>query len=446
MVHRQTLNVALGAVAAGLMAGLALGTDPESVELLKRVTAKVAANSTSIRNYTCVETVRRDHYQPQASTLPRACPVLLELRNHPTPDMLLRLMSMDRLRLEVTTTLGGEMYSPVGSSQFEDGGIHHVVRQGPIGNGMFNSFLSVVFGQDVQEFRFAGESTVSGRRLLKYSFVVPQPGSHYRVKLVEATGWTISAYSGDVLVDAETADPVQLTLRTGELPSATGACQVLGTLDFSRVQIGAKLLLLARQAAERFIARDGLETENTVTFSNCREYSSNSRLLPYGESESKPAGAPESLTRAPQRVRAGLRFVLELTAPVVSDEAAAGDRFTARLTQALRDGKQILAPKGALVEGYISMLDVKYHPAEEVFLGLTPETVEVDGRKLPLTALPDSRALMNANRKGKGQPREIYLPPREEYSAVFRLAGIHGILSRGFTSEWLTIDPQWWRR
>ena len=71
-------------------------------EVMKQVTERVVASVARIPSYTCVETIGREYYQPTAATLPRACPVLMELRQHPTPDLALRLAMTDRLRLDVT--------------------------------------------------------------------------------------------------------------------------------------------------------------------------------------------------------------------------------------------------------------------------------------------------------------------------------------------------------
>ena len=66
-------------------------------EVIRRVTERVVASAAHIPNFTCVESVLRDYYWPTASTLPRSCPVLMEQRQHPAPDLSLRLAVTDRL-------------------------------------------------------------------------------------------------------------------------------------------------------------------------------------------------------------------------------------------------------------------------------------------------------------------------------------------------------------
>jgi hypothetical protein len=440
MVYRQALKVLLATLLAAPLAGVAAGAESEWLDVLKQATAKVLANYRSIRNFTCVETVQRDYYRPTAATLPRACPVLLEQRKHPTMDLVLRLVSTDRLRLEVTTTRAGEIISWVGAKKFEDASIDKVVRDGPMGTGSFGSYLDVIFEQDVKTFVPNGEAKVNGRRALAYSFRVNAADSHYRMKLTHADEWYTSAYEGDLLVDAETAEPVRLSLRTLDLPEAAELCQSMSTLDFSRVPMGAKQLLLASHASQRFIYPDGRETENITRFSSCREY--------VGESSVTFSPEPEPATSAPQKdtlavvdsIPSWIRFKMELTAPIESDTAAHGDRFTARLTAPLLDGKRVLAPKGARVEGRLSLLQVDYGQKEEVWFGLTPETIEIRGSRVPFPAR------LSQGPDGEGQRRQkgfrIYLPPPGEHSGMFQVPGSHAVLRRGLVSEWVTVPRE----
>ena len=89
-------------------------------DLIKRVTAKVTANTAQMQNYMCVETITRDYYRPAASTLDRSCSTLIASRQHPTPDLALKLEAIDRLRLDVADTQKGEIFAWAGASRFQD--------------------------------------------------------------------------------------------------------------------------------------------------------------------------------------------------------------------------------------------------------------------------------------------------------------------------------------
>ena len=412
-------------VLALFLAAAAAAGSRES-ELIARAVARVEANQRLIRRYACVETIRRDFFRPVGSTLPRSCSAVLESRRHTTPDMALRLTASDWLRLEVIDTEFGEVHSWVGANHFDDGGISHVVRERPIGNGEFAALLDVIFLGDVKQFAFESETTVDGRKAFRYSFAVDARESHYKVRPVDGGEQVPVAYSGSVLVDTETGDPLEAEVRTDSMPDASGSCQTLWRLEFTRVRVGSDELLLPRHAAHRFIALDGRETENTTTFSACREYSSHSSVTYFTEPQGTVEAAKDS--DAP-RIPWGLRFRLELTSPIDSDTAAAGDRFTARLVSPLLDGARLLAPAGALVEGHVSKLKIYYGTAAEVVLGLSPETLEIHGRGVSIGAMPEFP------REGRG---EIALPAPGDRSGMFRRSGVHVVWPRGFVTQWRT--------
>lgn len=410
---------------------------PEPMALLKRMTANVVANDTHLQNYTCVETITRVYYRPAASTLARPCSWILAQRDHPTPDMALRLTSMDRLRLDVAVTTRGEMFSWAGARQFDDTAVDNVVRDGPIGSGTFGAFLAVIFQTDAKRLFPLGPAQFEGRRLMKYSFNVSQRDSHYTVKLLNGER-VPTGYAGTALVDSETADPVHLLVETAELPPASGSCQTVSNMDYTRVTIGGRELLLSLRARQRFISRDGQEAENTATFSSCREYSSESTVSFYQQPDSTGTGSvPQP---AAQQVRPGLQFALELTSPIDTETAAAGDPFAARLTRDLRDGRRLLARKGAAVEGRITSMKVYYGAHPESIVGLSPRHIMTGGATLAVSAQPYLRPPRDVRNSRKGV-MTIILPPPGEHAGMFRRSGSHGKFQRGFASEWMSTFP-----
>ena len=406
-------------------------------EVIKRVTERVVGSAARIPSYTCVETIVREYYRPAAAILPRACPVLMEQRQHPTPDIALQLAMTDRLRLDVTMTGRGEIFSWVGASRFDDRSIFQMVG-GPMQTGAFGGFLSVIFKQDVRKFTFERSTEVEGRRLMEYSFQVPRNNSSYRVEIPGSSVKT--GYTGTVLADPATREVVRLTVRAANLPVAANACEISTNLALQMVEIGDGEFLLPAQAQQRYVLTTGEETENTTTFAGCREY--------LGES-SVSFNAPESGTggfgpSAPTAVHAPAeqRFTVELTSPIASLTAAAGDAFSGRLLTPLRDERRrTLAWTGSLVEGRI--LRVERHHVAPAFtvVALKLESVEIGGSLVPLAAVRDwSREL----HRGTGKAHvEIPLPlPSEKNAAVFRFAGDEAVVPRGYRSDWRTVDTE----
>ena len=434
MGYRQALSFLLAA-------GLASAANSESEDVLKRVAAKVTASLDSIQSYTCVETIQRDYYRPRAATLPRDCPVLLKQRQHPTFDMALLLWARDRLRLEVATSRRGEINSWPGASRFSDSGIDKLVRVGPIGTGAFGALLSVIFVSDVRKFGTAGEATVDGRRCFIYSFAVPASASHFRMRSQDDSSWLVIGYEGLLYVDTQTADPVQLTVVTNDLPPAAGTCQTGSSLHFSRAAVDGHDLFLPTMASQQFVATNGSETRNTTTFSNCRQYFSESTITYYEASDDAAYDKPAASQAPPPDIPEWLPFSMELLTPLDSDTTAAGDRFFARLASPLRDGKRQIAPKGALIEGRVSQVELEFHSARTTF-GLTPESIQIRGKKVPFAARLDLAPQIVALQERKRKGLQFFLPPPGEYAHYFSLAGTHALLPKGFLSQWLTAIPR----
>jgi hypothetical protein len=438
MAHGPALTIMRYALVFVWAVRLAAATEHDPVEVLKLVTRKVLAGTKDIPNFTCVETVTRDFFRPAAATIPRACDVLLEQRRHPRLDMVLRPVSRDRLRLDVTMSQRGEIFSWVGASKFDDAGIDNVVRNGPIGTGIFGGFLMAVFKEDARKWTFERNTVVDGRSLMEYSFQVLKSDSRYRVKLDNS--WVTTAFSGTFQVDPETDDLVRMTVETGELPIATGQCQSTTAMEFGMTRIGDAQFLLPTQTRQRFVNPTGEEAENITGFTNCREYRGESTLSFFQGPEPLTAGGTRNAPAKPLALPVGSRFSFELTAPIQGDTAAAGDAFAGKVVEPLRGAKyQVLAPKGTVVEGHLMRVQSFRKPPELVVV-LRPEAMEIKGSTVPLTAVLDWQRLL-AERRSKGfKGMEILLPLKgEDNAGAFRFSGEHVLVPKGFRSEWRTV-------
>jgi hypothetical protein len=208
-------------------------------------------------------------------------------------------------------------------------------------------------------------------------------------------------------------------------------------MDFSRVSMGSKELLMATYTTQRFIYPDGRETENTTRFSNCHEYVGESTVKFFPEAQPVATGTATKEESVAEAIPTWIRFKMELTAPIESETAAHGDPFHARLAEPLLDGKRTLAPKGARVEGRLSALHIDYGQHPETWFGLTPETIEIRGEKVPFPARLSVNPSGQAALRGKGM--RIYLPAPGEHSGMFQVTGAHAVLRRGLISEWVTV-------
>jgi len=427
MDHRH----AIIAMLAGLAALSATDRDPS--DIIEQVRAKIVATGKRMPNYTCIETVNRRFFRPAAVSFPKRCDVLLQQRNNPTPDMVLKLSTSDRLRLDVSMTAKGEIFSCVGAKRFEDEGIHRVVSSGPMGTGAFGAFLGAVFGGDAKKFDFTGKSG----DLLEYRFDVPFKESHYKIKLGE--GWYYTSYSGTVQVNPESLDIVRMKVETSDLPDATHECMALSTLEFGTMEIGGKRFPLATQATQRFVLTDGEESENSTSFSNCHEYVGESAIR-FEEAPSEAGTSPATRKSTPlRRIPSYLKFSMELSEPIDTSKAAAGDPVSGRLLRVLRDdrGKQV-ARAGAKIEGHLLRVQQIYEDPAGMRVSFRLESVEVDGTRVSLAAMRDFAAEVAAAR-AKHQKLNIPMPfPEEGNAGVFAFPPDH-VIPRGFRSDWRTV-------
>src|SRR5262249_35748864 len=154
--------------------------------------------------------------------------------------------------------------------------IDELIPEGAIGTGPFAALLMSLFENRNPRFVFEGDASEGPRRVFEYSFRVPQEESHYRVKAKR--DWVITGYTGTLRVAPATAELVKLTVRTEELPEETGSCETTTTMEFGLVPLGGLDYLLPKATTQRFVARDGAESENRLAFSACRAYRGESTL------------------------------------------------------------------------------------------------------------------------------------------------------------------------
>ena len=416
-------------------------SEADPVEVLMRLRDQVIEHAARIPNHTCVETIQRDRYEPTTGRANQSCDTLLARRKQFNYPLRLRLDTTDRLRLDVAMSSDREIYSWAGASKFDEGDIDELVPTGAMGTGPFAAHLLSVFEKNNPKFVYEGDVKLAARSLMEYSYRVPFEESHYRVKIHK--DWVVTGYTGTLLVDPKTSELVRLTVRTDELPPASGDCETDTALEYGTVQLGGDDYMLPKVARQKFIGRDGSESENTITFSGCREYQAESSVT-FGGGPGSVRAAPGSTPAAFLDLPPGLPVTVELAATIHGDRAAAGDRIRGRLAKPLRDARQkVLAPEGTMVHGRLMRVETRHSSPPEFTVALRWESLEIDGVKLPFSLLPDRRpgnarlAPLGGLRQ-RGMTIELPLPGEGGYGVYhFRVEGVEN----GFRTEWLTARP-----
>jgi hypothetical protein len=234
------------------------------------------------------------------------------------------------------------------------------------------------------------------------------------------------------------------------LPPETETCEVDTTLDYGKVQLSGGLFFLPSSTTQRFIGRDGEEFENVYTFAACRDFKAESRIE-FGEGARDRSATSEAPADAP-KWPAGLPVLIEVTDPIDSATAAAGDRIHGRFVQPVRDANgRTLVPQGTPVTGRLMRVEV-HHPApSQVIVALRWETVELSGQTVPLALDPNRKVKPGTNvqlggiaalggLKRRGVEFELPLPGEERF-VVYHFAGKHALVESGMRTEWITGKP-----
>jgi len=354
--------------------------DPHAV--LVSVRNRLLPELERLPRYTCVQTIMRRYFRPEPHGPRPSCTELIaaqQERRHELP-----LMGWDRLRLEVAIVDGENVFSWVGAPKFEAGTFEKLSAGGPMGSGDFGPFLNSILG--VATVSFQKEQTVDGKRLLLYSYQMPLSRSHYEIKADK--GWMLTGYSGTFLLDPLAPDIVTLSVHTDELPDNKQVCQAISEVEYGRISIHDRPILLPRETSLRMIDPRGSDTLSNTTYSDCREYTSKSTIFfdvpPEGTVKS---GARDS-TAPPKSLPPGLRLLGRIVTPVDSDTAAAGDPIDVVLRKPLRYGNNVvIAPAGTPLHARLTR--VQQWVGNYTQIAFQFETIEINGVKVPLRAQAD---------------------------------------------------------
>jgi hypothetical protein len=358
---------------------------PSPPDVLDRARTQLMSDLTRQSRYTCLQNVRRQVYQSDSKASATCSEIIVGHTRHAP-----RLISSDHLQLDVAVAENREIHSWPGASSFAEEEIRDLVGSGgPFGSGDFAAFVTGIFGGSATV-TFRNPRTVRGHAAFEYTFEVSQSASNYAI--ASSAGTIATAYSGSFSLDPQTADLVELVVRTAELPPETNACQAMSAIEYQRLGIHGQDVLIPRETDLRTIFRDGAETASVTSYSNCREYASHAVLrydIAEAETEKSPAGvAKASVPPAPvSPFPLGPTFECRIVTPIASDTPA-GRPIEALLRTPLRgkDG-EILAPVGTKIHGRLLRVAEYKNPKNYFEVALRLDTIELNGTSLPLYAV-----------------------------------------------------------
>jgi hypothetical protein len=379
----QTVSVSPAkAIVFCFAAALAFGQAAHNpAAVLDEARTRLRAMSQTLEKYVCTETINRNYYErvtprkaPVSALPPKACAA------SPAGGPY-QLATTDRVRLEVTVSEGAELHSWPGATRFDERNVDDLIRNGPVSTGSFGAYLNSVFAQSTATYEYKGEQTADGKTLFEYSYRVPLHASRFEVKT--ESGWQPTAYEGEFRIDPQTYELQSLTVRTVDPPSGAAFCEAASTLDYQQVHIGDSDLLLPRQAQLQIELRDGPETRNVTTFSQCREYQAESAIS-FGDAAAAGTAAPQN-SRGRVALPIGLPVMLALENPIDTATAAAADPVDAKVVKPVhRPGSnEELVPAGAIVRGRIRRVEHHLLPSPYFRIVLAFNRVDVNGAISP---------------------------------------------------------------
>ena len=382
--------------------------------------------------YTCVQTVTRTYYDARLGAHGSSCSALIAARS--TRKHALPPFGWDRLRLEVAWVEGNNVYSWVDEPRFANDNLEKLAGAGPLGSGDFGALLREILLQATLDYQ--GEQFVAGRHLLEYSYKMPVEKSTYQVKTSD--GRSPIAYSGTLLLDPETQDLVNLTMRIANLPPSSSTCTATNEISYGRTSIHGRLALIPREAHLDVLSVAGTESMSDTNFMNCREYASTVRFLPDGSSSSTKPEAVISDAKASTTLPAGLQFDARITTPIDSDSAAAGDPIEAVLRSPIRDNKAVLAPTGARVYGRLTDVRWRSKPVAKYEVTVRFEFVEIEGRRVAFSAVlepPHSQVLTGTYSISRLIPLK---PDDPSTGSTFSFSQEH-LRAKNLDARWITV-------
>jgi hypothetical protein len=143
---------------------------------------------------------------------------------------------------------------------------------GATSRGDFETALRMLFDTGTQtRFEWARWTTWRGRLTMVFSYHVSQDRSQYKIGTGDHKVERITAYSGEVFVDAKQPVVVRLTSKAEEIPGDFPIQLAETTLDYKYVDIGGQNFLLPYNGQVRLDGPDG-SSKNVNRFDFYRKY------------------------------------------------------------------------------------------------------------------------------------------------------------------------------
>jgi hypothetical protein len=141
------------------------------------------------------------------------------------------------------------------------------------------------------------------------------------------------------------------------------------------VRIGEGIYLLPSGSELRMVDLGGTENRNQIRFTACRQYSGES-VVSFTDPSEESLASNEPRVVQEVELPGGLSLTISLETAIEIKSSAVGDPVEARLHGDVKHKGRVLLPKGAVVSGRISTLQIK---TEVTLLGLAFTDIAAEG-------------------------------------------------------------------
>ena len=405
-------------VMLSVMLPLALCGEVDQVALVNQARAKIVANIKKLPKYTCRQTVHRSRFEKIPAVGSHSCSYLDDsAKNLPR----LSLAWADRFKLDVTVSAGAEIFSWAGAESFQSEHLEKIVGSGMAGTGDFGAFLMSIFGSGASEYDYLGLEQDKGRTLAVYRYYVPMSASRYEFNVGPRPDDTVAlAYEGRFWIDSQNAELSRMTIEVPHPPQESETCRIETTIDYRQARIGDSDFLLPQLTVLKLWDVEVHRYENQIEYASCREFRSETVF----RTDPEPSLGASEVSKAPVAIPLGIRIKIALRSKIDFASSFAGDTIEGQLLNAIG----VLVPNGALVHGRIVRFQREYLPSNYVAIGLKFDSVEVNGREVPLT-------LMAATRGASIKPDRV---EKRQGIGMFTFPADRLVLDQKFISEWKT--------
>ncbi|MCP5109495.1 MAG: hypothetical protein GY953_01530 [bacterium] len=400
---------------------------PAPEELLSQIRARAKANLERLPDYICVETVERE----------RRASLGKEFEPY------------DILQLEVGLVGDRELFAWPNSARFSEAEVADLVGRGTIGNGNFGLHARNVFLSNAPKFEFRGEENLGGKPVYRYDFDVPIGRSTYTLRVPPNAARV--AFRGSFWVDTTTLDLLRLTVEADDIPEELGLTMSSDIMEYQRIPIGGGDFLLPKSSRLTMLGTSGNAGRNFSSFANCRQYVGESSISFGGAGPADPVSrraAGNEGFRLPPRTL----LELSLSDPIDPRNSVVGDPVRAVLSRPVKEGREILVPRGALAHGRLVRIERYESPVEHYVIGLEFHTLEFNGQQASFRATmrkagPHSGLLKQAkrldptfNRKRKKAFMQILVNETHRGQGILHWTAKRPLVAKGLKMRW-EVDP-----